>query len=93
MDLDTVLAHPKVTGVRFEGDQNLATVFIKAFDDHGRQFPISFDEVWRFVGYGNKANGVKRLKHGGFKEEVDYIVTKERGHVVSQVSGKPLGGG
>ena len=85
MDLQTILAHPKVAAVRFPGDQDLATVFIKAFNDGGIEFPIDFDDAWKFVAYSNKANGLRKLKKGGFKEGVDYTVTRDTGNVVIQV--------
>ena len=35
--------------------QDLARVFINAFDDGGSKFPIDFDNVWRFLNYSTKA--------------------------------------
>jgi hypothetical protein len=84
MDLQVVLAHPKVTAVRFEGDQSLATVFYNAFNDTGKEFPIDFDTVWQFLEYSTKGNAVRKLKNGGFKEGIDYsqapenVITSDR---------------
>lgn len=78
MDVDTILRHPNVAAVRFEGVQNLVSVFIRAFNDNKNSFPIDFDIAWQFLGYSSKANAVKKLKNGLFKEGVDYHMTKER---------------
>jgi hypothetical protein len=76
-----VLGHPKVQAVKW-GDglqaQNLARVFIKAFDNSGNQFPIDFDEARAFLGYSNKANALRKLKGGQFQEGLDYAFEDSR---------------
>ncbi|GAQ92650.1 hypothetical protein KFL_010840020 [Klebsormidium nitens] len=79
MDLTTaILAHPRVIAVDVDLNSRaeLASVFIKAFDDKGNEFPIDFDDAWRFLGYSTKANGLRKLKGGGFREGLDYRGTK-----------------
>jgi hypothetical protein len=75
MDLPMVLAHPKVAAVRFEGDQPLAAVFVKAFRDEGNDYPVDFNDAWVFCGYSTKSNGLRKLK-GVFKQVVDYKCVK-----------------
>jgi hypothetical protein len=77
MDLQVVLAHPKVMAVRFEGDQSLATVLYNAFNDKGKEFPRDFDTVWQFLEYSTKGNAVRKPKNGGFKEGIDYSKAPE----------------
>lgn len=50
MDLQTILADTKLAAVRFDGDQNFAAVFVKAFDDKGNHCPMDFDDPWQFLG-------------------------------------------
>ncbi|GAQ92982.1 hypothetical protein KFL_012340020 [Klebsormidium nitens] len=79
MDLVTsILAHPRVVATEISANSRgeLASVFIKAFDDKGNYFPIDFDDTWRFLGYSTKANGLRKLKGGGFKEGFDYCCMK-----------------
>jgi hypothetical protein len=71
MDVQAVLAHPHVAALSFPGDQDLAAVFIKSFDDKGNDFPIDFDEAWCWLGYSTKGNALRKLKGRVFKEGVD----------------------
>lgn len=89
MDLQMVLANPKVAAVRFEGDQQLAAVFIRAFQDKGNEYPVDFDEAWNFLGYSTKANALRKVKRGGFKEEIDFKCVK--GGVVFDTDGSYKG--
>ena len=46
-------------------------------------FIVNLDNVWKFIGFSNKANAKRLLKHN-FKEDIDYkislIRTDERVH-------------
>ena len=37
-------------------------------------FIVNLDNVWKFIGFSNKANAKRLLKHN-FKEELDYKIT------------------
>jgi hypothetical protein len=79
MDLtNSILAHPRVvaTDMEINNRAELASGFIKAFDDNGNDFPIDFDDAWHFLGYSTKANGLRKFKGGGFKEGFDYRCMK-----------------
>jgi hypothetical protein len=75
--MEAIMLNPKVVtaGNGFEDNvkQDLALVFIKAFDDKGNQFPINFDDVWRFLEYATKASALRKLKSPQFMEGEDYI--------------------
>ena len=57
--------------------QDLARVFINAFEDGGSKFPINFDSTWRFLQYSTKGSALRKLK-SDFLEGEDYIVLRER---------------
>jgi phage anti-repressor protein len=80
--MEAIMRNPKVVtaGNGFEDNvkQDLALVFIKAFDDKGNQFPINFDDVWRFLEYSNKASALRKLKSPQFMEGEDYTVSTIR---------------
>jgi hypothetical protein len=92
MDVGPFLQHPKVlasVGVSDREKQDLALVFIRAFDDGGNNFPIDFDEVWLFLEYSTKGNALQKLKRR-FKEDVDYRREVMKSH--DNPSGADLGG-
>ncbi|GAQ92125.1 hypothetical protein KFL_009280010 [Klebsormidium nitens] len=50
MNVEVVLAHPKVAGERFEGNrQKLATILVKGLNDDESNFPNDFDDVRKFL--------------------------------------------
>lgn len=70
-----VLGHPRVQAVdvsQLEGWQQLASVFVKAFDDKGQRFPIDLDEAYVWLQYGRKDSALRTLK-AHFTENTDYI--------------------
>jgi hypothetical protein len=87
------MSNPKVLAVReiLGGKrQDLAKVFIKAFDDGGNRFPIDFEDVWQFLAYSTKGNALQKLKRT-FEERVDFIFTKGRvmkDQSTGQITGK-----
>ena len=46
--------------------QDLARVFINAFEDGGSKFPIDFDSTWRFLNYSTKGSALRKLKSDQF---------------------------
>lgn len=50
----------------------MAAVFIKAFKDSDKTFPINFEQVWTFLGYSTKASALRKLCKR-FAEGEDYI--------------------
>ncbi|GAQ93349.1 hypothetical protein KFL_014610020 [Klebsormidium nitens] len=92
MDITPFLSHPKVSAIVDISDgekQDLALVFIKAFDDGGNDFPIDFDDVWLFLEYSSKGNALQKLKRC-FKEGTDFRRDVVRHH--KNPSGADLGG-
>jgi phage anti-repressor protein len=91
--MEAVLANSKVVANRdFSGAdrQDLARVFIKAFDSRGSPFPIDFEDVWQFLDYSTKGNALQKLKRC-FQEGIDFAFFK--GHVMKdqstgQITGK-----
>jgi hypothetical protein len=88
LNIQTVLAHPQVAISRFDGDYELASVFINAFNDKGNEFPVKFYDAWQFLGYSTKSNALRKLKGGGFKEGLDY---KHARGVVIETDQNPYG--
>lgn len=52
-------------------------------------FIVNLDNVWKFIGFSNKANAKRLLKHN-FKEDIDYKISLIR--TDEQLSSKNLGG-
>jgi hypothetical protein len=90
--MKAVLANSKVVANRdFSGAdrQDLARVFIKAFDSRASPFPIDFEDVWQFLDYSTKGNVLQKLKRC-FQEGIDFAFAK--GHVMKdQTSGQITG--
>jgi hypothetical protein len=83
--------HPKVSTVcsqlsarGYDEAQDLAKVFVKTFQDGGRQFSIDFDDAWRWLSFSRKDSALRSLKTQ-FTLNMDY--TFEAGHVRLQAEG------
>jgi phage anti-repressor protein len=89
-----IMADPKVMALCKavgENHQEMARVFINAFDDKESKFPFDFDRVWTFLGYSTKASALRKLKSDQFMENEDYLFNKghiNRDVVSGQVTGK-----
>lgn len=60
-----VFAHPQVQAInvsQLDGWQELGAVFVKAFEDRGREFPIDFDDAYVWLQYGRRDNAIRALK-------------------------------
>jgi hypothetical protein len=55
-----------------EGGQDMARVFVRAFDNWDKKFSVNFDSVWTFLGYSSKGNALRRLKQK-FAAGVDFL--------------------
>lgn len=65
--------YPGSQSKREEQRRELVAVFLRAFEDGGDEYPIDFDEAWKYAGYGLKANALRKLK-SHFRENEDYKI-------------------
>lgn len=74
-----VFAHPSVQAIekaQINGWQDLAKVFVNAFDNRDEKFPIDFDHAWTWLEYARKDSALRTLK-AQFIYGVDYKVITE----------------
>jgi hypothetical protein len=70
-----ILGHPAVLALDLtliEDWRKLGIVFVKAFDDSGRKYPIDFDQARIWLKYGRRGNALRTMK-GMLTVDVDYI--------------------
>ena len=53
--------------------QNLAMVMVQSAD----QFPVDFDNAWKWIGYSRKSDAKKALLSSGFIEGLDFQVLRQ----------------
>lgn len=63
--------------------RKLGKVFVKAFDDGGRKYPIDFDQARIWLKYGRRGNALRTMK-GLLTVDADYTCQPGRVHRSAQ---------
>lgn len=82
-----VLQHTKVSGTSYRGDcVGMANLFVTAFKDTTRQFPIGLHDVWEPIGFVTLADALSWLHGGLFRDAINFKTDQSTGTIAMTFS-------